>query len=964
MALTRITKGVIKPNENYDTHNINSTGIVTAIGLDINGNGDVSGNLSVGGVLTYEDVTSIDSVGIVTAQKGIHVGAGVSAVGVGTFSGLDISGDLDVDGHTNLDNVSIAGVTTTTGTIKSVGTSGRGAQLGGLSVGYDTLYATIQPFTGTSLHLNYNAGTDVKIGAANTKVDLDVNGDVYPKASGNRDLGLTGKRWRNVYGTTFIGNGDFVDIDVDGHTNLDNVSIAGVTTGTTINATTFVGALTGEASQVTIGSGANNRIITASGTNTLDCAGNFTFSGNVMELGAAGSEGGALYLHGGTINNPGGRDAKLWIEDPTSNDWAININKTGQNYGIQMSYSDSASHAFYILGGGGERFRITGSGEIAKCGSIYPRAADTFDIGDNGTSRWRNIYSEKLFADDLIRLGTPPWNEASGDFRTLSISGRTANSSGFIYLGNGVATTNADFDLGRIRIHNGATEVALITGTTDTSANDDGRIEFHTRNTGGSLQERLRIRSDGNIGIGNNVADANWKLKLVVPDNSSYQTAFNVTNNQNSDFNVVIKSNVTAIGNGTNNPLVFFTNGNSNERLRITSGGEVGIGTVPASGTTLDIDASGGGVLALRRNSVNTSNKITLSHDGTNGTLESTNNVLFRAGGDERLRIHSTGETSLLRINSFPNPNNTGSEILGSKLIFGSNIMLEERYPNGAYADRQDLVLRANRGYGLGQFDNIRFTAGGMVNIENKTITGGNNLAIQNFTVRGVWSGSPSIGKSIELISGYDSSVKMAAIGYNLTDVNTGSTYGGDLTFHTQPVYGSPTTPLPERMRISSSGYVTKSVVPCWNLRPSYNTTQTTANTSSHHAIGWGANGTANSNFLQNCSLHASGFTYNIHNGQNYGKLRVPVAGRYYVNVTYRVENNPQQGNIYVYVNNSQIARQHVEMWGHRPYMHCQYASVLNLAKNDEILIAISCPNANVSGHNDNVNWFSGYLIG
>ena len=45
MAQTRITKGVIKPNENYDTHNINSTGIVTATGLDINGNADVSGAL-------------------------------------------------------------------------------------------------------------------------------------------------------------------------------------------------------------------------------------------------------------------------------------------------------------------------------------------------------------------------------------------------------------------------------------------------------------------------------------------------------------------------------------------------------------------------------------------------------------------------------------------------------------------------------------------------------------------------------------------------------------------------------------------------------------------------------------------------------------------------------------------------------------------------------------------------------
>ena len=27
-ALTKITRGVIKPNENYDTHNINSTGVI------------------------------------------------------------------------------------------------------------------------------------------------------------------------------------------------------------------------------------------------------------------------------------------------------------------------------------------------------------------------------------------------------------------------------------------------------------------------------------------------------------------------------------------------------------------------------------------------------------------------------------------------------------------------------------------------------------------------------------------------------------------------------------------------------------------------------------------------------------------------------------------------------------------------------------------------------------------------
>ena len=116
MALTRITKGVIKPNENYDTHNINSTGIVTAIGLDVNGNGDISGNLSVGGVLTYEDVTSIDSVGIITARDGIHVGAGVSAVGVGTFGGLDVNGNGDVSGNLSVSSLLTAGDLSVTGT--------------------------------------------------------------------------------------------------------------------------------------------------------------------------------------------------------------------------------------------------------------------------------------------------------------------------------------------------------------------------------------------------------------------------------------------------------------------------------------------------------------------------------------------------------------------------------------------------------------------------------------------------------------------------------------------------------------------------------------------------------------------------------------------------------------------------------------------------------------------------------
>ena len=70
------------------------TGIVTATQFSGNVTGvaaTFSGNVSVGGVLTYEDVTNIDSVGVITARTGIKVLAGgINAVGVVTatsFSG-------------------------------------------------------------------------------------------------------------------------------------------------------------------------------------------------------------------------------------------------------------------------------------------------------------------------------------------------------------------------------------------------------------------------------------------------------------------------------------------------------------------------------------------------------------------------------------------------------------------------------------------------------------------------------------------------------------------------------------------------------------------------------------------------------------------------------------------------------------------------------------------------------------
>ena len=95
MALTKVTGHVIKSDTNITSHNINSSGIITAVSFD--------GNVS-GVAVTFTGDSTIGSLGITT---NLNVG------GISTFTGnIDANGDLDVDGHTNLDNVSIAGVTT------------------------------------------------------------------------------------------------------------------------------------------------------------------------------------------------------------------------------------------------------------------------------------------------------------------------------------------------------------------------------------------------------------------------------------------------------------------------------------------------------------------------------------------------------------------------------------------------------------------------------------------------------------------------------------------------------------------------------------------------------------------------------------------------------------------------------------------------------------------------------------
>ena len=96
MALTKITQGVIKPNENFDTNNINSTGVVTATSFDGNINSGVvtaTDSLKVGSAVTITSSGVSVPLGITTVAE-LHVG-----VDTGFFNeDLVVNGDARITG--------------------------------------------------------------------------------------------------------------------------------------------------------------------------------------------------------------------------------------------------------------------------------------------------------------------------------------------------------------------------------------------------------------------------------------------------------------------------------------------------------------------------------------------------------------------------------------------------------------------------------------------------------------------------------------------------------------------------------------------------------------------------------------------------------------------------------------------------------------------------------------------------
>lgn len=311
--------------------------------------------------------------------------------------------------------------------------------------------------------------------------------------------------------------------------------------------------------------------------------------------------------------------------DPTGNS---GFNLVGTN--IVFSSAPTNGHAFFGI--------IYATADYLNAGGNFPAgslgAPSITFIGDENTGLFRKGSGSVGFVSDATEI-------ANFDSNGITIS------SGNIIIPDSI-------------IHNGDANTKIRFPATDTISLE----------TAGS--ERLRITSAGLVCVGHDAdksgGDTNALLQLFTPTAAKILLGRSDTSISSGNFLGIIDfhgtdgtssqrgARIGAVASGDHGTddkptdLVFQTTadgaGSSTERMRIDSDGKVGIGTTSPT-STLHLDASGGAVVQLQRTSSNASNRLVISHDGTDGTLDSSNALLFRNNGAERARITSTGRLGI-----------------------------------------------------------------------------------------------------------------------------------------------------------------------------------------------------------------------------------------------------------------------------------------------------------------------------
>jgi len=496
---------------------IGTTETVTVDGLTVINDGSFGGNLTVGGVLTYEDVTNVDSVGLITARNGIVVGSGIT---------LSKDGDIFATGITTVTTVK-----STTGIVTTLTATGLTVDSGTTNT-----CATFQ---------SSDAGAVINLTDSSARSSISQNGT---------DL--------LIISDTDAGDADStIKFQVDSGTKAIIDSSGRLLLGTTTEGE-------GDADDLTISTSGNTGITLRSGTSN---DGAIFFSD-----GTSGTD-----EYKGTIQYLHSSDAFIFKTDASErlridSSGRVLIGTTTEGfgtYGDTLTLATSGHTGFTIRSGTTHRgsiyFSDGTSGDAEYQGYVqYNHDDGRLVFGTTATERLR------IDSNGKILIGHTSHNStiASGVGSQLQVEGTSYDTSGISLINNQAATDPAFLVFGKSRagsnggttvvqngdrlgairfagadgtdLHSYGAEIACVVNGTPGSNDMPGQLLFATTADGSaSPTTRLQIQADGKFFFGNDTSnqDSNNYVfvgtkafsggicqgQLAVADNNAYNFSNN-----------------------------------------------------------------------------------------------------------------------------------------------------------------------------------------------------------------------------------------------------------------------------------------------------------------------------------------------------------------------------------------------------------------------------------------------------
>jgi len=548
---------------------------------------------------------STNSTRAITIDAGQKVGIGADPI---SAYRLYVNGDINVAGTVYGSSASFVGTGTFSSTVTATAfiVTGSGVPSNGI---YLSAANTLALSSGSSQRMILNSSGNIGI---NTNAPV---GRLHVHHSSDTDS-------RIVVTNSTTGNGSvgaekgFHVVEQGNNTYLFNYQNGPIIFGT--NGTENGGFRLNAGGNVGLGNTNNTYKLEVTGTTKLDgtllTTGAATFSSSVTANGiiqAALPSG--LPATFELYDSGGGTNLKYWRIESRSTD-------ASYKYFNISSFNDALNSLAY-----GMRIRVP-AGSITPDQVLFPNG----NVGIGTASVTNKLIV--VGSETGTQITTPPIGKFVNTGNTFSkfiIGSDNANYDAVMSMDNNATLANTKL---RIYIGNG------------------------TNSTAGHSNDQIVLQGNGNVGIGTsspsallNTYSATTATQIIITGADTTNQRLEVTDGTVTNrFGIFGRTNGDAgtIGTQTNHALVFNTN--NAERMRITSGGNVGIGT-----TTINASS---GYKMLKINGATTGGEIVLSgNDVEYGYLYANSSVFvidalgsqplrFRAGNQNRMDITTNGE--------------------------------------------------------------------------------------------------------------------------------------------------------------------------------------------------------------------------------------------------------------------------------------------------------------------------------